>query len=163
MTIVEITGGMLRAARSLAGLSQQELAERASISRPCLTAGLSPLWAAVPSVQADGVQSSHCARAGLRRHVVCARKESLGVCRGKDLRKSPVLTGRHDPIPRHKSRKGAGSRPGQLAIGSARAAAHATAGTGKAAHSLLLPFDADDDAPPGSLHTVGVALLAAGV
>ncbi len=38
MTIVEITGGMLRAARSLAGLSQQELAERASISRPCLTA-----------------------------------------------------------------------------------------------------------------------------
>jgi transcriptional regulator with XRE-family HTH domain len=29
---------MLRAARSLAGLSQQELAERASISRPCLTA-----------------------------------------------------------------------------------------------------------------------------
>jgi transcriptional regulator with XRE-family HTH domain len=38
MTIVEITGGMLRAARSLAGLSQQELAERASISRACLTA-----------------------------------------------------------------------------------------------------------------------------
>jgi transcriptional regulator with XRE-family HTH domain len=38
MTIVEITGGMLRAARSLTGLSQQELADRASISRPCLTA-----------------------------------------------------------------------------------------------------------------------------
>ena len=38
MTIVEITGGMLRAARSLTGLSQQELAARASISRPCLTA-----------------------------------------------------------------------------------------------------------------------------
>jgi DNA-binding transcriptional regulator YiaG len=38
MTIVEITGGMLRAARSLARLSQQELADRASISRPCLTA-----------------------------------------------------------------------------------------------------------------------------
>jgi hypothetical protein len=38
MTIVEITGGMLRAARSLTGLSQQEPAERASISRPCLTA-----------------------------------------------------------------------------------------------------------------------------
>jgi ribosome-binding protein aMBF1 (putative translation factor) len=38
MTIVEITGGMLRAARSLAGFSQQELADRASISRPCLTA-----------------------------------------------------------------------------------------------------------------------------
>jgi transcriptional regulator with XRE-family HTH domain len=38
MTIVEITGGMLRAARSLAGLSQQELADRGSISRRCLTA-----------------------------------------------------------------------------------------------------------------------------
>src|SRR5262249_47896369 len=38
MTIVRITGGMLRAARSLTGLSQQELAERASISRPSLTA-----------------------------------------------------------------------------------------------------------------------------
>jgi hypothetical protein len=30
ITIVEIAGGMLRAARSLTGLSQQELAERAS-------------------------------------------------------------------------------------------------------------------------------------
>ncbi len=38
MTIAEITGGMLRAARGLTGLSQQEFAERASISRPCLTA-----------------------------------------------------------------------------------------------------------------------------
>jgi DNA-binding transcriptional regulator YiaG len=38
MTIVEITGGMLRAARSLTGLSQQQFADRASISRPCLTA-----------------------------------------------------------------------------------------------------------------------------
>jgi len=38
LTIVEITGGMLRAARSPTGLSQQEFAERASISRPCLTA-----------------------------------------------------------------------------------------------------------------------------
>ena len=38
MTIVEITGGMLRAARSFTGLSQQEPAGRASISRPCLTA-----------------------------------------------------------------------------------------------------------------------------
>jgi transcriptional regulator with XRE-family HTH domain len=38
MTIIQITGGMLRAARSLAGLSQQEVADRASISRPCLTA-----------------------------------------------------------------------------------------------------------------------------
>jgi transcriptional regulator with XRE-family HTH domain len=37
MTIIEITGGMLRAARSLTGLSQQEIAERASISRPSLT------------------------------------------------------------------------------------------------------------------------------
>jgi hypothetical protein len=68
--------------------------------------------------------------------------------------------------PKAQITQGAGSRPGQLAIGSARAAAHATAGTGKADHSLslsLLPFDADDDARPGSLHTVGVALLAAGV
>jgi transcriptional regulator with XRE-family HTH domain len=32
MTIVEITGGMLRAARSLTGLSQQELADRASVA-----------------------------------------------------------------------------------------------------------------------------------
>jgi len=39
MTIVEITGGMLRAARSLTGLSQQEFAERASISRPCPVLG----------------------------------------------------------------------------------------------------------------------------
>jgi transcriptional regulator with XRE-family HTH domain len=38
MTIVEITGGMLPAVRSLTGLSQQELADRASISRPCLMA-----------------------------------------------------------------------------------------------------------------------------
>jgi transcriptional regulator with XRE-family HTH domain len=37
MTVVEITGSMLRAARSLTGLSQQEIAERASISRPSLT------------------------------------------------------------------------------------------------------------------------------
>jgi transcriptional regulator with XRE-family HTH domain len=34
MTIVEITGGMLRAARRLTGLTQQELADHASISRP---------------------------------------------------------------------------------------------------------------------------------
>jgi transcriptional regulator with XRE-family HTH domain len=33
MTIVEITGGMLRAARSLTGLSQQELAERTGLCR----------------------------------------------------------------------------------------------------------------------------------
>jgi transcriptional regulator with XRE-family HTH domain len=38
MTIVEITGGMLRAARSLTGLSQQELADRAHISRTAVTA-----------------------------------------------------------------------------------------------------------------------------
>jgi len=37
MTIIEITGSMLRTARSLAGLSQQEIAERARISRPSLT------------------------------------------------------------------------------------------------------------------------------
>jgi transcriptional regulator with XRE-family HTH domain len=37
MTIIEITGSMLRAARSLAGLSQQEIAGRARISRPSLT------------------------------------------------------------------------------------------------------------------------------
>jgi transcriptional regulator with XRE-family HTH domain len=41
MTIVEITGGMLRAARSLAGLSQQELAERANL--PTLSHGLGRL------------------------------------------------------------------------------------------------------------------------
>jgi len=35
MTIVEITGGMLRAARSLIGGSQQQFADRASISGPC--------------------------------------------------------------------------------------------------------------------------------
>jgi hypothetical protein len=38
MTIVEITGGMLPAARSFTGLSQQEVADRAPSSRPCLTA-----------------------------------------------------------------------------------------------------------------------------
>jgi transcriptional regulator with XRE-family HTH domain len=37
MTIVEVTGGMLRAARSLTGLSQQQVADLAGISRPCLT------------------------------------------------------------------------------------------------------------------------------
>src|SRR5262249_36152110 len=37
MTIIEITGSMLRAARGLTGLSQQEIAERARISRPSLT------------------------------------------------------------------------------------------------------------------------------
>ena len=35
--MVRITGGMLRAARSLVGLSQQEVADRASVSRPSLT------------------------------------------------------------------------------------------------------------------------------
>jgi transcriptional regulator with XRE-family HTH domain len=38
MTMVRITGGMLRAARSLVGLSQQEVADRASVSRPSVTA-----------------------------------------------------------------------------------------------------------------------------
>jgi transcriptional regulator with XRE-family HTH domain len=37
MTIVEITGSMLRAARSLTGMTQQVVADRAGISRPCLT------------------------------------------------------------------------------------------------------------------------------
>jgi transcriptional regulator with XRE-family HTH domain len=37
MTVIEITGSMLRLARSLTCLSQQEIAERARISRPSLT------------------------------------------------------------------------------------------------------------------------------
>ena len=36
--MVRITGGMLRAARSLVGLSQQEVADRALVSRPSVTA-----------------------------------------------------------------------------------------------------------------------------
>jgi len=70
MTIVEITGGMLRAARSLTGLSQQELAERASISRPCLTAwegssGSVPnakaraLHRVVSALEAEGIRFSN--------------------------------------------------------------------------------------------------------
>ena len=35
--MIRITGGMLRAGRSLVGLSQQEIANRAGISRPSLT------------------------------------------------------------------------------------------------------------------------------
>jgi transcriptional regulator with XRE-family HTH domain len=35
--MIRVTGGMLRAARSLTGLSQQEVADRAAISRPSLT------------------------------------------------------------------------------------------------------------------------------
>ena len=35
--MIGITGGMLRAARSLAGLSQQEVADRACVSRPSVT------------------------------------------------------------------------------------------------------------------------------
>jgi transcriptional regulator with XRE-family HTH domain len=67
MTIVEITGGMLRAARSLTGLSQQELADRASISRPCLTAwegssgaipnaGVRALHRVVAALEAEGIE-----------------------------------------------------------------------------------------------------------
>jgi len=67
MTIVEITGGMLRAARSLTGLSQQELADRASISRPCLTAwegssasvpnaNTRALHRVVSALEAEGIQ-----------------------------------------------------------------------------------------------------------
>ena len=36
-TVVEITGSMLRAGRILAGLSQEDLAQQAGISRPRLT------------------------------------------------------------------------------------------------------------------------------
>jgi transcriptional regulator with XRE-family HTH domain len=69
MTIVEITGDMLRAARSLTGLSQQELADRASISRPCLTAwegssgsvpnaGVRALHRVVSALEAEGIRFS---------------------------------------------------------------------------------------------------------
>jgi hypothetical protein len=45
MAITRITGGMLRAARSLTGLSQQELADRASISSPSRPQGSAgPHW-----------------------------------------------------------------------------------------------------------------------
>ena len=67
MTIVEITGGMLRAALILTGLSQQELADRAAISRPCLTtwegssgsvpnAGVRALHRVVSALQAEGIE-----------------------------------------------------------------------------------------------------------
>ena len=70
MTIVEITGGMLRAARSLTGMTQQELADRASISRPCLTAwegssgsvpnaGVHALHRVVVVLEAEGVRFSN--------------------------------------------------------------------------------------------------------
>ena len=66
MTIVEITGGMLRAARSLTGMTQQEVADRAAISRPCLTtwegssgsipnAGVHALHRVVTVLEAEGV------------------------------------------------------------------------------------------------------------
>jgi hypothetical protein len=66
MTIVEITGGMLRAARSLTGMTQQEVADRAAISRPCLTAwegssgripnaGVHALHRVVTALEAEGV------------------------------------------------------------------------------------------------------------
>jgi DNA-binding transcriptional regulator YiaG len=69
MTIVEIAGGMLRAARSLTGLSQQELADRASISRHCLTgwegssdnvpnAKARALHRVVSALEAEGVRFS---------------------------------------------------------------------------------------------------------
>jgi DNA-binding XRE family transcriptional regulator len=38
MMITDVNGRMLRAARSLTGLSQQQVADLAGISRPCLTA-----------------------------------------------------------------------------------------------------------------------------
>jgi len=49
MAITRITGGMLRAARSLAGLSQQEVADRACVSRPSVTAWEGPSGS-IPSV-----------------------------------------------------------------------------------------------------------------
>jgi transcriptional regulator with XRE-family HTH domain len=67
MTIVEITGGMLRAARSLTGMTQQEVADRAAISRPCLTAwegssgsvpnaGVHALHRVVTALEREGVE-----------------------------------------------------------------------------------------------------------
>ena len=67
MTVVEITGRMLRAARSLTGLSQQEIADRARISRPSLTtwenssssvpsANARALGRVVAVLQAEGIQ-----------------------------------------------------------------------------------------------------------
>jgi DNA-binding XRE family transcriptional regulator len=74
MTIVEITGGMLRAARSLAGLSQQELAERASISRPCLTAweGSSGSVTVTPSQELKTKRLAHH-RIQIPHHNYCTR------------------------------------------------------------------------------------------
>jgi hypothetical protein len=71
-TIVEITGGMLRAARSLTGLSQQELADRASnlASLPDSSGGIerqrSQRWHACPASRRLGV--------GSRRHRVSAQR-----------------------------------------------------------------------------------------
>jgi len=69
MTMVRITGGMLRAARSLVGLSQQEVADRASVSRPSLTtwegssgsipnANARALDRVVSALEAEGVRFS---------------------------------------------------------------------------------------------------------
>ena len=51
MTIVEITGGVLRAARSLTGLSQQELAERTGLCRHQFAMGGMDLAARVRHVR----------------------------------------------------------------------------------------------------------------
>ncbi len=67
--MVRITGGMLRAARSLVGLSQQEVADRASVSRPSLTtwegssgsipnANARALDRVVSALEAEGVRFS---------------------------------------------------------------------------------------------------------
>src|SRR5262245_65873423 len=67
MTIVEITGGMLRAARSLTGMTQQEVADLARISRPMLTtwegssgsipnAGVHALHRVVTVLEAEGIE-----------------------------------------------------------------------------------------------------------
>ncbi len=69
MTVVRITGGMLRAGRSLVGLSQQEVADRASVSRPSLTtwegssgsipnANARALDRVVSALEAEGVRFS---------------------------------------------------------------------------------------------------------
>jgi transcriptional regulator with XRE-family HTH domain len=69
MMVIEITGRMLRAARSLTGLSQQELADRASISRPRVTvwenssgsipnANTHALHRLVSALEAEGIRFS---------------------------------------------------------------------------------------------------------
>ena len=69
MAITRITGGMLRAARSLAGLSQQQVADLACVSRPSVTtwegssgsipnANARALDRVVAALEAEGVEFS---------------------------------------------------------------------------------------------------------